>query len=118
MSGHSYVLKYDEYGNTRETYVYGGGSAVTGNSFINKGTAFTHEERESLGLTGMLPPSVRGMDKQVENSRIKVEDKQTDLERFVYIRSLFDRNVALAHALIKSDMPKSMCAVYHYLHAF
>ena len=65
MSGHSYVFKYDEYGNTREVYVYGGGPAVSGNSFINKGTAFTHEERECLGLTGMLPPSVRGLDKQV-----------------------------------------------------
>jgi hypothetical protein len=30
MSGHSYVLKFDEYGNTREVYVYGGGSAVVG----------------------------------------------------------------------------------------
>lgn len=112
MSGHSYVLKFDEYGNTREVYVYGGGSAVVGNSFINKGTAFTHDERDCLGLTGMLPPSVRGRDKQVENSRIKVEDKQSDLERFVYIRSLFDRNVTLAHALIQSDIARYMSIIY------
>lgn len=112
MSGQSFLFKYDEYGNTREIYVYGTGSAVSGNSFINKGTAFTNEEREALGLTGMLPPSIRGLDKQVENSQEKVEDKETDIERFIYIRSLFDRNVALAHALIKSDIARYMSIIY------
>ena len=114
MGGHSYLLKFDEYGNTREIYVYSGGTSVAGNSFINKGTAFTGEEREQLGLTGMLPPAVRALPKQVENSRIKVEDKQSDIERFIYIRSLFDRNVTLAHALIKSDIARymSICLLY------
>lgn len=112
MSGHSYVLKFDEYGNTREIYVYSSGTSVAGNSFINKGTAFTQEERTALGLTGMLPPDVRPLTKQVENSRRKVEDKQSDIERFIYIRSLFDRNVTLAHALIKSDIARYMSIIY------
>ncbi|MCL7486560.1 MAG: NAD-dependent malic enzyme [Desulfobulbaceae bacterium] len=112
MGGHSYLLKFDEYGNTREIYVYSSGTGVAGNSFINKGTAFTREEREYLGLTGMLPPAVRALPKQVENSRIKVEDKQSDIERFIYIRSLFDRNVTLAHALIKSDIARYMSIIY------
>ncbi|RWX45887.1 malate dehydrogenase (oxaloacetate-decarboxylating) [Candidatus Electrothrix aarhusensis] len=46
----------------------------------------------------MLPPAVRSLEEQVENSRVKVEAKESDIERFVYIRSLFDRNVTLAHA--------------------
>jgi malate dehydrogenase (oxaloacetate-decarboxylating) len=112
MSGHSYVLKFDEYGNTREIYVYSSGTSISGNSFINKGTAFTKVERSALGLTGMFPPAVRGLAKQVENSKIKVEDKQTDIERFIYIRSLFDRNVTLAHALIKSDIANYMSIIY------
>jgi malate dehydrogenase (oxaloacetate-decarboxylating) len=112
MSGHSYMLKFDEYGNTREIYVYSSGTSVAGNSFINKGTAFTQEERTALGLTGMLPPDVRPLTKQVENSRRKVEDKQSDIERFIYIRSLFDRNVTLAHALIKSDIARYMSIIY------
>lgn len=112
MSGHSYVLKFDEYGNTREIYIYSSGTSVAGNSFINKGTAFTQEERTALGLTGMLPPDVRPLTKQVENSRRKVEDKQNDIERFIYIRSLFDRNVTLAHALIKSDIARYMSIIY------
>ncbi len=112
MGGHSYLLKFDEYGNTREIYVYNSGTSITGNSFINKGTAFTQEERSALGLTGMLPPDVRPLTNQVANSRLKVEDKQSDIERFVYIRSLFDRNVTLAHALIKSDIARYMSIIY------
>lgn len=112
MSGQSYALKFDEYGNTREIYVYSSGTRISGNSFINKGTAFNEEEREKLGMTGMFPPAVRGLKRQVENSRIKVEDKQDDIERFIYIRSLFDRNVTLAHALIKSDIARYMSIIY------
>ena len=112
MSGHSYVLKFDEYGNTRELYVYCSGTSVSGNSFLNKGTAFTLEERDRLGLTGMFPPSVRSFEQQIDNSRVKVENKQDDIERYIYIRSLFDRNVTLAHALIKSDIARYMSIIY------
>lgn len=112
MSGPSYMLKFDEYGNTREIYVYSSGTRVSGNSFINKGTAFTEEDRERLGLVAMLPPAVRSLTMQVENSRIKVDAKENDLERFIYIRSLFDRNVTLAHALIKSDIARYMSIIY------
>ncbi len=112
MTEHSYMLKYDEYGNTREIYVYSSGLAIHGNSYVNKGAAFTREERDKLGLTGMLPPTIRGLEKQVQNSKTKVEEKETDIERFIYIRSLFDRNVTLAHALIKSDIARYMSIIY------
>ncbi len=112
MSGQSYALKFDEYGNTREFFVYSSGTGISGNSFINKGTAFSEEERDRLGLTGLFPPAVRNLDKQVENSRGKVEKKVDDIERFIYIRSLFDRNVTLAHALIRSDIARYMSIIY------
>ncbi|MDH4317445.1 MAG: NAD-dependent malic enzyme, partial [Desulfobulbaceae bacterium] len=106
------LFKYDEYGNTREIYVYSSGASIHNDSFINKGTAFSPEEREKLGLTGMLPPAIRGLDKQVANSRIKVDNKENDIERFIYMRALFDRNVTLAHALIKSDIERFMPIIY------
>ena len=112
MSENAAMFKYDEYGNTREIYVYTSGSGLHGNSFINKGTAFTQDERLRLGLTAMLPPSVRSLEEQVANSRVKVHDKDSDIERFIYIRSLFDRNVTLAHALIKSDIGRYMSIIY------
>ena len=112
MSENSAMFKYDEYGNTREIYVYESGSGIHSNAFINKGTAFTFEERQRLGLISMLPPASRTLEHQVENSRYKVVNKETDLERFIYIRSLFDRNVTLAHALIRSDIAKYMSIIY------
>ena len=112
MSENSVQFKYDEYGNTREIYVYTSGSELHGNSFINKGTAFTWDERLRLGLVAMLPPSVRTLEEQVANSRFKVQNKDSDIERFIYIRSLFDRNVTLAHALIKSDIARYMSIIY------
>jgi len=112
MSENSAMFKYDEYGNTREIYVYDSGSGIHANSFINKGTAFTFEERKRLGLVAMLPPATRTLEHQVENSRVKVENKENDIERFIYIRSLFDRNVTLAHALIRSDIARYMSIIY------
>ena len=112
MSENSAIFKYDEYGNTREIYVYDSGTSIHANAFINKGTAFTFEERKRLGLIAMLPPATRSLEDQVENSRVKVENKGSDIERFIYIRSLFDRNVTLAHALIRSDIARYMSIIY------
>lgn len=112
MSENQYGFKYDEYGNTREIMVYASGVTVHGISYVNKGTAFNLAERKRLGLEAALPPSVRSMEDQVENSLIKVRSKERPIEKFIYVRSLFDRNVALAHALIKSDIENLMGIIY------
>lgn len=112
MSENQYGFKYDEFGNTREILVYGSGALLHTIGFVNKGTAFTESERRRLGLEAALPPSVRYLDDQVENSKVKVEGKENDIEKFIYIRSLFDRNVTLAHALIKSDIERYMGIIY------
>lgn len=112
MSKIQYKFKYDEYGNTREIVVYSSGTGVSSMSFVNKGTAFNSTERVQFGLEASLPPGIRDIDDQVANTRRIVESKVDDIERFIFIRSLFDRNVALAHALIRSDLEKYMGIVY------
>ena len=112
MSKIQYKFKYDEYGNTREVIVYGSGTAVSSISFVNKGTAFNESERQQLGLQASLPPGIRDLEEQVENTRRIVENKVDDIERFIFIRALFDRNVTLAHALIRSDLRKYVGIVY------
>lgn len=112
MSKIQYKFKYDEYGNTREIIVYGSGTAVSAISFVNKGTAFNEAERLKLGLQGFLPPGIRDLDDQIENTRRIVDGKVDDIERFIFVRALFDRNVTLAHALIRSDLEKYMGIVY------
>ena len=112
MSENQYGFKYDEYGNTREILVYTSGASVNNISFVNKGTAFTLSERKRMGLEASLPPAVRSLEHQIENSKIKVNSKADAIEKFIYVRSLFDRNVTLAHALIKSDVENLMGIIY------
>ena len=112
MSRIQYKFKYDEYGNTREIVVYSSGTAVSSLSFVNKGTAFTAAERVDFGLEASLPPGIRDMDDQVENTRRIVDSKVDDMERFIFVRALYDRNVTLAHALIGSDLERFMGLVY------
>jgi malate dehydrogenase (oxaloacetate-decarboxylating) len=112
MAANLYRFKYDEYGNTREIVVYAGGSSARSCSYINKGTAFSLEERMLLNLEATLPPGVRNLEGQVQSSRVKVDEKTDDIEKFIFIRAMFDRNVTLAHALIKSDIEKYIKIIY------
>ncbi|MCP4337304.1 MAG: oxaloacetate-decarboxylating malate dehydrogenase [Desulfobulbaceae bacterium] len=112
MSASLYRFKYDEYGNTREIIVYASGASARSCSYINKGTAFSSKERKSLGLEATLPPGLRNLEEQVEIARVKVNEKVDDIEKFIFIRSMFDRNATLAHALIKSDIQNYIKIIY------
>ncbi len=112
MAANLYRFKYDEYGNTREIIVHASGSSARSCSYINKGTAFSQEERKLLSLEATLPPGVRNLEGQVQSSRRKVDEKTDDIEKFIFIRAMFDRNVTLAHALIKSDIENYIKIIY------
>jgi malate dehydrogenase (oxaloacetate-decarboxylating) len=112
MPAKNYRFIYDEYGNTREIKVRARGIGVHGNNYVNKGTAFSEEERRELGIDGSLPPAVRPFEQQVKNSLAKVLKKEDDIERYIYMRSLFDRNVTLAHAVIATDIARFMEIIY------
>ncbi len=105
-------FKYNEYGGTEKLIVEDSGIVLQQNNFINRGTAFTKEERDRLGLSGALPPEPRSIDHQIFNSVLKVDQKTDDIEKYIYIRSLYDRNVTLAHALISSNIAKYMSIIY------
>ncbi len=112
MAKEIYAFKYGEHGNTEAIIAKQPGLSLQYNNYVNKGTAFNDEERERLNLLGALPPSPRLMDKQIANSAEKVKNKEDDIERYIYIRALFDRNVTLAHALIRSDIERYMGIIY------
>ncbi|EKD36064.1 MAG: hypothetical protein ACD_75C01655G0001 [uncultured bacterium] len=112
MAANLYRFKYDEYGNTREIIVYASGASARSCSYVNKGTAFNLEERKLLGLEATLPPGIKNLETQVESSRVKVNEKVDDIEKFIFVRSMFDRNVTLAHALIQSDIETYIKIIY------
>ena len=112
MPQNSFRFQYDPYGNTKAIEVTSRWLGVYDNQFINKGAAFTREEREQLQLEGTLPPSVRTLEQQVDNCLEALARTTSDLDKFVYLRSLFDRNVTLAHAVIASDIERFMRIIY------
>ena len=107
-----YDFKYGQFGETKAIIAREKGLALQANNYTNKGTAFSLEERVALDLDGALPPTPRTLAKQVANSAEKVAGKADDIERFIYIRALFDRNVTLAHAVIASDIPRFLSIIY------
>ncbi|MCF6249313.1 MAG: oxaloacetate-decarboxylating malate dehydrogenase [Desulfobacula sp.] len=112
MEINHYEFKFGEYGETLGVQINLRGFDVLRYSNISKGTAFTIEERRKLKLSGFLPPRVKTLEEQVRSSLKIVDEKKTDIEKFIYIRSLYDRNVVLAHAVIASDVPKFLPIIY------
>ncbi|MDT7743104.1 MAG: hypothetical protein QOE59_2182, partial [Actinomycetota bacterium] len=80
--------------------------------FHTKGTAFTEAERRELGLLGLLPHGVTSLETQVARSWGEVARMATDLDRYVYLRSLQDRNENLFYSVLAADVPTALPLVY------
>ena len=78
----------------------------------NKGTAFTLEERRRYRLEGLLPYAVDTLDRQVERVMGHLEAKPTDLERYVYLIGLSDRNETLFYRTVMSDPARFVPILY------
>lgn len=79
---------------------------------LNKGTAFTLEERDALGLRGLLPPRVMSQDEQLARILPGVRSKPTPLEQYAYLVSLHDRNVTLFYRLVMDHLEELMPVLY------
>ncbi len=112
MEINHYEFEYGEYGQTTGIKINIRGYDILRYNDISKGTAFTEAERKKLKLTGFLPPRVKTLSEQIQSSLDIIDAKETDIEKFIYIRSLFDRNVVLAHAVIASNIPKFLSIIY------
>ena len=88
------------------------GQALLDDPALNKGTAFSLEERRRLGLDGLLPSSVEGLDRQVERVLQHLDAKPTDLERYIYLVGLADRNETLFFRTLMADPARFMPIVY------
>ncbi len=79
---------------------------------LNKGTAFTPEEREELGLRGLLPPRYVGIAAQLERVYENYGYKETDLEKYIHLIGLLDRNETLFYYLLERHLEEMMPIVY------
>jgi malate dehydrogenase (oxaloacetate-decarboxylating) len=79
---------------------------------LNKGTAFTEEERTEFGLHGLLPPLVETLDEQAVRAYEAFGKKDTDLERHIYLRALQDTNEVLFYRLLLDHIEEMTPIVY------
>src|SRR5438105_12547053 len=78
----------------------------------NKSTAFSDQEREALGLLGLLPEGIDDEDTQVRRALAQLEAKITDLERYIYLSQLQDTDETLFYRLLMRDPARFMPIVY------
>ena len=88
------------------------GIALLDDPVLSKGTAFTEAERKKHGLEGLLPPTVESIDRQLERVMGHLEQKPSDLERYVYLMGLCDRNETLFYKTLMSDPARFVPIVY------
>ena len=79
---------------------------------LNKGTAFTERERELLGLRGLLPPHVLSQDEQAERSLRHIRAQPSDLEKFIELNALHDRNETLFFRIVCEHIDEMQPLIY------
>ena len=79
---------------------------------VNRGVAFTETERDSLGLVGLLPPSVLSLSEQAERAYAQFSRQPTDLGKNVFLSLLQDRNEVLFFRLLQDHLTEMLPIVY------
>ena len=85
---------------------------ILNNPFVNKGTAFSMAERKKLNLVGLLPPVVQTLEEQIERTYLQYQKKVNNLEKRVYLMTLFNTNRTLFYALMAQHIEEFMPIVY------
>ncbi|AEV95727.1 malolactic enzyme [Pediococcus claussenii ATCC BAA-344] len=86
--------------------------SIINNPYLNKGTAFTEEERKSLGLAGLIPPFVQTLDEQVTQTYAQLQTKANDLEKRLFLMQIFNENRVLFYKLFSQHIVEFMPIVY------
>ena len=79
---------------------------------LNKSTAFTESERQSLGIVGLVPDVTETEDLQLSRVMMQLGHKSTDLDRYIYLINLLDHNETLFYRTVMSDPARFLPIVY------
>jgi len=108
----SFALKIDPLTGEELYEVYLTGQRLLEDPLLNKGAGFNEEERQAFGLTGLLRAAVNTLQQQVDRTLENYRQKSTNLERYIYLQALQDRNETLFHALLAQNLKEMMPIVY------
>ena len=84
------------------------GKELLWDALLNKGTAFTEEEREAFDLNGLLPTQVNTIEDQAERTYLAITHKSEPLEQYIGLRALQDRNETLLYKLLIDHLEEFM----------
>ncbi len=85
---------------------------ILNNPFLNKGTAFTLEERKELGLIGLLPPYVQTIEEQAAQTYAQMQTKANNLEKRLFLMEIFNTNRTLFYYLFSQHLEEFNPIVY------
>lgn len=88
------------------------GHQILNDPFKNKGTAFTPEERQELGLVGLLPPYVQTLEEQAAQTYAHMHQKANDLEKRLFLMEIFNTNRTLFYYLFSQHLEEFNPIVY------
>jgi len=88
------------------------GEALLHDAFLNKGAAFSRDERRAFGLRGLLPDHIPSIEEQLMRVRTQLDAKATDLDKNIYLSSLMDRNEVLFYRFIMDNLQETVPIIY------
>lgn len=88
------------------------GLMLTRLPLLNKGAAFTLEERREFGIAGMLPPHVSSLEEEVQRAYENFKSFSTDIDKHVFLRMLQDRSEVMFYALLESHLEEMLPIIY------
>lgn len=98
--------------NKRPLYIPYAGPSLLETPLLNKGSAFSEEERSHFNLTGLLPPRFETIDEQVERAYLQYSSFHTNLNKHIYLRAIHDNNETLFFKLVQAHLAEMMPIIY------
>lgn len=86
--------------------------AILDTPLLNKGSAFPEDERRAFGLLGLLPPHISTIEEQLARTYENFSHKESDLERYIFLAALQDRNEVLFYRLLLEHVAEMTPVVY------
>jgi len=96
----------------RPLYIPYAGPSLIEAPLLNKGSAFSKEERVSFNLTGLLPPRYESIEEQVDRCYRQYSSFQTNLNKHIYLRAIQDNNETLFYKLVQRHLAEMMPIIY------
>ncbi|MDN4503999.1 NAD-dependent malic enzyme [Alteromonadaceae bacterium BrNp21-10] len=98
--------------NKRPLYIHHAGSALLETPLLNKGAAFSKEERATFNLAGLLPPRYETISEQVGRAYMQYSSFKEPINKHIYLRAIQDANETLFHRLLQEHLEEMMPIIY------